>query len=272
MRKTTSYKFISMIWINIITSCQCDYEGVTWTSRRVKSPSSSLFVQHRKHQSTALMALWEGNPPVKCCGRKPPRYFSSRMRRGPINTEVSRLHITPQSAVRMLGRSRYFSSRIRRGCPSAATWWRHQMETLSALLAPFVRGIHRSPVNSPHKVQWRGALMFSLICAWTNDWVTTNRDAGDLRRRRAYYIVSVINHIISPTSRVNDCGTVNSAVLSSSWPVCLPLRAHYWTHWGRDYMTAIFPFSRRYFQTHFLEWKCWNFDFDFTEVCCWWSN
>ena len=31
---------------------------------------------------------------------------------------------------------------------------------------PFVRGIHRSPVNSPHKGQWRGALMFSLICAW----------------------------------------------------------------------------------------------------------
>ena len=28
----------------------------------------------------------------------------------------------------------------------------------------FVRGIHRSPVNSPHKCQWRGALMFSLIC------------------------------------------------------------------------------------------------------------
>ena len=30
----------------------------------------------------------------------------------------------------------------------------------------FVRGIRRSPVNSPHKGQWRGALMFSLICAW----------------------------------------------------------------------------------------------------------
>ena len=29
---------------------------------------------------------------------------------------------------------------------------------------PFVWGIHRSPVNSPHKGQWRGALMFSLIC------------------------------------------------------------------------------------------------------------
>ena len=30
---------------------------------------------------------------------------------------------------------------------------------------PFVRWIHRSPVNSPHKGQWRGALIFSLICA-----------------------------------------------------------------------------------------------------------
>ena len=30
---------------------------------------------------------------------------------------------------------------------------------------PFVRGIHRSPVNSPHKGQWRGALVFSFISA-----------------------------------------------------------------------------------------------------------
>ena len=29
---------------------------------------------------------------------------------------------------------------------------------------PFVRGIHRSPVNFCHKGQWHGALMFSLIC------------------------------------------------------------------------------------------------------------
>ena len=34
---------------------------------------------------------------------------------------------------------------------------------------PFVRGIHRSPVNSPHRGQWRGALVFSLICAF-NKW------------------------------------------------------------------------------------------------------
>ena len=36
---------------------------------------------------------------------------------------------------------------------------------------PFVLGIHRSPVNSTHKGQWRGALMFSLICVWINGWV-----------------------------------------------------------------------------------------------------
>ena len=56
---------------------------------------------------------------------------------------------------------------------------------------PFVRGIHRSPVNSPHKGQWRGALMFSLICVWINGWVN-NREASDLRRYRAHYDVIVL--------------------------------------------------------------------------------
>ena len=56
---------------------------------------------------------------------------------------------------------------------------------------PFVQGIHRSPVNSPHKGQWRGALMFSLICAWINGCVN-NREAGDLRRYRAHYDVIVM--------------------------------------------------------------------------------
>ena len=56
---------------------------------------------------------------------------------------------------------------------------------------PFVRGIHRWPVNSPHKDQSRGALMFSLICAWTGGWVN-NGEAGDLRRLRAHYDVIVM--------------------------------------------------------------------------------
>ena len=41
--------------------------------------------------------------------------------------------------------------------------------------------MHRSPVNSPHKGQWRGALVCSVICAWTNGWVN-NQDTRGLRR------------------------------------------------------------------------------------------
>ena len=64
-------------------------------------------------------------------------------------------------------------------------WWRHQMEAFSPLLA-LCGGNPRLPVISPHKGQWRGALVFSLICAWINGWAN-NRDTGDLRRHSAHY-------------------------------------------------------------------------------------
>ena len=49
------------------------------------------------------------------------------------------------------------------------TWWPHQMETFPSYW-PFVRGIHRCPVNSPHKGQWRGALIFSDL--HLNKWLS----------------------------------------------------------------------------------------------------
>ena len=55
---------------------------------------------------------------------------------------------------------------------------------------PFVRGIHRSPVNSPHKGQWRGALVFSLICGRINGWVN-KWEADDLRHHHTHYDVTV---------------------------------------------------------------------------------
>ena len=55
----------------------------------------------------------------------------------------------------------------------------------------FVRGIHWSTVNSRHKGQWCGALMFSLICAWTNTWINT-WDAGDLRRHHTHYGITLM--------------------------------------------------------------------------------
>ena len=56
---------------------------------------------------------------------------------------------------------------------------------------PFMRGIHRSSVNSPNKGQWRGALMFPLVCIWNNSWIN-NGEAGDLRCHRAHYYVIVM--------------------------------------------------------------------------------
>ena len=69
------------------------------------------------------------------------------------------------------------------------SWWRHQMETFSALLA-ICAGNSPAP-GEQHEGQWRGALMFSLICAWINGWVN-NGEAGDLRCHRAHYDVIVM--------------------------------------------------------------------------------
>ena len=57
---------------------------------------------------------------------------------------------------------------------------------------PFVRGINRSPMDSPHKGKWSGTLMYSLICAWTNGWAK-NRCVGDLRRHCAHYDVIIMD-------------------------------------------------------------------------------
>ena len=60
---------------------------------------------------------------------------------------------------------------------------------------PLWGGVHRSPVNFPHKGQWCGALMFSLICAWTNGWAN-HRDAGELRRNCSHYDVNVMLFVV----------------------------------------------------------------------------
>ena len=77
------------------------------------------------------------------------------------------------------------------------------METFSALLALYA-GNSPVPVNSPHKGQWRGALMFSLICTRINDWVN-NREAGDLRRHRGHYdvIVMYLSYVVSHIHQVS---------------------------------------------------------------------
>ena len=63
-----------------------------------------------------------------------------------------------------------------------------------------MRGIHWSPVNSPHKVQWRGALISLSSAPWINGGVS-NREAGDLRRHRAHYDVIVMVYVLTPNIR-----------------------------------------------------------------------
>ena len=70
------------------------------------------------------------------------------------------------------------------------SWWRHQMETFSVLLA-ICEGNSAVPGEFPSQGQWREALMFSLLCVWINDWVN-NLEAGDLRRYLAHYDVTLM--------------------------------------------------------------------------------
>ena len=107
------------------------------------------------------------------------------------------------------------------------------METFSAFLS-FVPGIHRSSVNSPHKGQWRGALMFSLICARINGWVN-NGEAGDLRRHRPHYDFTVICHGNStrgtedliPIASFQGVGSVQRCHLTSTGNPIVEIRRSY---------------------------------------------
>ena len=61
---------------------------------------------------------------------------------------------------------------------------------------PFVRANNRSALNSPRKGQWRGALMFSLICAWINAWVN-NCEAGDLTCHCTHYGIIIMTFYLT---------------------------------------------------------------------------
>ena len=103
------------------------------------------------------------------------------------------------------------------------TWRHHQIQTFPRYW-PFVRGIHRSPVNSPHKGQWRGALMFSLIYVWINGWVN-NRESCDLRRHRTYYDVTVTwpERVIGKwlTSDLFEYMGVNVSGMKPNYVICI---------------------------------------------------
>ena len=73
---------------------------------------------------------------------------------------------------------------------SVPSWWRHQMETFSALLALCAGS---SPVTGefPSQRSVTRSFMFYLVCAWTNGWVNY-RNAADLRRHPSHYDVNIM--------------------------------------------------------------------------------
>ena len=81
-------------------------------------------------------------------------------------------------------------------------WQKWRNKTLQSVLhGDVIKWRYWSPVNSPHKGQWRRALMFSLICAWIDGWVN-NGEAGDLRRHHAHYdVIVMLSWILKNASR-----------------------------------------------------------------------
>ena len=104
---------------------------------------------------------------------------------------------------------------------------------------PFVRGIHRSAVNSPHKGQWRGALMFSLICARINSWINS-REAGDLRRHRAHDDVTVTRlQTMAPTIPKWSLNTCTISFMSVYiWPSYITLLIFVCLSWSGFHILA----------------------------------
>ena len=123
---------------------------------------------------------------------------------------------------------------------------------------PSVREIHRSPVNSPHKGQWRGALMFSLICAWINDWVN-NREASAFRRHRAYYDVIVMDiyqqihqtHFVGCRNRIGPslikhgltliAAWISNDMSNKVWKCRIKLRIQRCNRWSWEWMSNFIP-------------------------------
>ena len=102
---------------------------------------------------------------------------------------------------------------------------------------PFVRGIVWSPVNSPCIGQWRSALLFPYICDWRS-WVN-NREAGDLRRYRAHYDITVMYDIQVIVNQINVYNLSCMLVSHSSWLICF-VQILSMIKWDWDIMTTIF--------------------------------
>ena len=162
------------VWINLIAWRVSMYNTMTsqWASWRLNSPAIRRFIQPsveakiKEPINCALPTLYEeipsvtaGFPSQKASNSEAFPWhavniilFSKSLKTNMCQTDIEAFHTPFATYCTSNGRIfRTHDDLIK--CKHFPPYW------------PFVRGIHRSPVNSPHRDQWRGALVFSLICA-----------------------------------------------------------------------------------------------------------
>ena len=104
---------------------------------------------------------------------------------------------------------------------SLITWWRHQMEAFSALLALYARN---SPVTGEFPSQRPVTRSFDVFFELRlNKRLRNNREAGDLRRHRAHYDVTLMWAFDD-----TGCIHINMLLHSTIYALCLNL------HWASD--------------------------------------
>ena len=133
------------------------------------------------------------------------------------------------------------------------------METLSTLLV-FVRGIHRWLVDSPHKGQWHEALIFSLICACTNDWSKQSRRRWFKTPSRSLWRHAYVRWVLREYFGVYHWRRSNAIVLGpmkQTWTAwvnkSLLSTAMLWFHKSRTMQNE--PVSSAYFMSVSMSWR-----------------
>ena len=154
----------------------CSHEGLNKNGRHIAGDNFNLsLLQNSSHWS------WKYLPPV----RRQVITATNDVDRFPVMQKIGEIC----TGIQYLSSKQHHIRGVVQGHDDVIKW-KHFPRYW-----PFARGIHRWPVNSPHKGQWRGALIFSLICVWINGWVN-NREADDLRRYRAHNDVTIIETVL----------------------------------------------------------------------------
>ena len=166
-----------------ISNCKgLEHKSALYYARGTSGWSRYLTCESESHDGViTLQWRYDGRDSVS--NHQPRDCLLNRLFR-PRSKKTSKLRVTGLCAGNLPGTGE-FPAQMASNAENVSIWWRHHEVEAFSTLMDFVRGIHRSPVNSPHKSQWRGAFMFSLICAWIHGSVN-NLEAGYFRCHRAH--------------------------------------------------------------------------------------